>query len=250
VTFVTWNVRGYPEKRQSDREWFTAALDRLRPDVFCIQEIANASKVTAFMLNEKRCALVAFRDSSDSLDNAIFASGAMTMEDMPDPGGFQHPTQAAYVACDGFDAVVVTVHLSWTNTAMREKEKSRLKDIVTEMLKKDPDVIICGDFNTTERGIAELAGASGMTVMLPAGQEGVGTTYAGNRYDHFLISPDLANEEAVSCRIVTFSGNDSTISRRVSDHMPVLAVFRTDSVFRDRKVDTQQVIGLRQPETR
>lgn len=234
VVIVTWNVRGYPETRQSDKEWFTAELDRLSPDVLCIQEIANAAKVNSFMLNEKHCASVAFCDSRDGQDNAIFASDLMMVEDMPDPIGCQHPPQAAYVTYEGFDAVVVTVHLSWTNVTMREKEKVLLKDVVTEMLRKDPDVIICGDFNTTERGIAELAKALGMTVMVPAGQQGVGTTYAGNRYDHFLISADLANEEAVSCRIVTFSGSDVTTGRRVSDHLPVAAVFRSDSVFRDR----------------
>ena len=33
----------------------------------------------------------------------------MTMLDIEDPTGFQHPVQAAYVARDGFDAVIVTI---------------------------------------------------------------------------------------------------------------------------------------------
>jgi endonuclease/exonuclease/phosphatase family metal-dependent hydrolase len=234
VTAVTWNLRGYPETRSADRRWFTRELDGLHPDVICVQEIANQAKVDTFQAKEKHSASVAFSDSSDGQDNAIFADDRVTLEDLPDPTGFQHPAQAAYVAYRGFDAVVVTVHLSWTNAALREQEKALLKDVVTEALQKDPDVIICGDFNTTEPGIEELAQAIGMQVMVPAGQEGIGTTWAGNRYDHFLISPDLASEEAVSCRIVTFSGGDLTTAKRVSDHLPVLAVFRADSVFRDR----------------
>jgi hypothetical protein len=53
-------------------------------------------------------------------------------------------------------------------------------------------------FNAVEAGIAELAEAIGVKVMVPAGQEGVGTTHAGNRYDHFLASPDLASDGAMA----------------------------------------------------
>jgi hypothetical protein len=47
-----------------------------------------------------------------------------------------------------------------------------------------------------------------MEVMVPPGQDGVGTTHAGNRYDHFLISQDLESEEAIACEIKTFPGED------------------------------------------
>jgi endonuclease/exonuclease/phosphatase family metal-dependent hydrolase len=157
------------------------------------------------------------------------------MKDLPDPQGFQHPAQAAYVWSGGFDAVVVTVHLSWTDTAMREKEKQALKGVVSEALKTDPDVLVVGDFNTKEDGIQELAQATGLVVMVPAGQDGVGTTYAGNRYDHFLVSPDLASEEAVGAHIETFAGDDLAAAKETSDHMPVTTRFRTDERFRDKK---------------
>jgi hypothetical protein len=104
---------------------------------------------------------------------------------------------------------------------------------VPRYLAIDPDLIILGDFNTKEIGIQELADSIGMVVMVPSGQTGVGTTHAGNRYDHFLISPDLANEEAVEARIVTFSGSELTTAKQVSDHLPVTAWFRTDEQFRD-----------------
>ncbi len=102
------------------------------------------------------------------------------------------------------------------------------------MLARDPDLIINGDFNTTEQGMQELAQSIGMLVMVPAGQDGIGTTHANNRYDHFLVSPDLANEEAVGCRIQTFTGDDLEMAKRVSDHLPVLAVFSLDLKYKDR----------------
>ena len=234
IVIATWNVRGYPEKRAEDGAWFTNTLSKLNPDIVCIQEIANQDRIDTFASSEVGYSLAAFEDSSDGQDNAIFATVSVDMLDIPDPTGFQHPVQAAYVARDGFDAVIVTVHLSWTDTTLREQEKAALKGVVTQMLMRDPDLIINGDFNTTEQGIQELADGIGMVVMVPAGQDGVGTTHANNRYDHFLVSPDLANEEAVSCRIETFAGEDLIIAKRVSDHLPVVATFSTSNQFRDR----------------
>ena len=235
LTIVTWNLRGYPESNQADRDWFHDQLLKIDPDIICIQEIANQDRVGTFLSNESRFKSSAFLDSSDGQDNAIFATGFIEVKDISDPDGFQHPAQAAYVTYNGFDAVIVTVHLSWTNVSLREKEKELLKEVVSQMLTIDPDVIIAGDFNTQEQGIQELAESIGMVVMVPLGQDGVGTTHAGNRYDHFLISPDLANEEALSCRIQTFAGDDLEIAKTVSDHLPVIASFKADLIYRDKK---------------
>jgi len=235
LIIATWNVRGYPESQQADRDWFGNQLIEMNPDIICIQEIANQDRIKTFLANEFRFTTVAFLDSSDGQDNAIFATEKIEMEDIPDPNGFQHPAQAAYVAYKGFDAVIVTVHLSWTNISLREQEKVILKKVINLMLTIDPDVIIVGDFNTQEPQIQELAESLGMLVMFPSGQDGIGTTHAGNRYDHFLISPDLANEEALSCRIQTFTGDDLVKAKRVSDHLPVIAFFKTNSQYKDRK---------------
>ena len=238
LVIVSWNIRGYPEKQQEHRTWFSKQLTRLSPDVICVQEIANRERITSFLSTEEGFSQVAFLNSSDGQDNAIFASAPVTIKDIPDPSGFQHPVQAAYVSYKGFDAVIITVHLSWTNVAMREKEKVALAKVVSEMKKLDPDVMIVGDFNTKEKGIQALAKATGLIVMIPHGQDGVGTTHANNRYDHFLVTPDLAAEEAVSCRIETYSGDDLTRARKTSDHLPVIARFRTDEKFMDRNSGT------------
>ncbi len=235
VVITTWNVRGYPEKEEASRQWFSQQVVMINPDILCIQEIANQKDVTEFLVSENHFTKAAFFDSSDGQDNAIFCDSRIEMKDLPDPDGFQHPAQAAYVACGGFDAVIVTVHLSWTNVEMREKEKALLKNVVTVILQMDPDVIILGDFNTEKEDIDQLAQSIGMVVMVPQGQEDVGTTHAGHQYDHFLISPDLANEEAISCHINTYSNDELSIAKKVSDHLSVTATFRTDLKFRDRK---------------
>lgn len=234
VVFVTWNVRGYPEAEAEKKEWFYAELGRLDPDVLCVQEIANQGRVEEFLQAEPAFTQAAFLDSSDGQDNAIFAQGSAVLQDLPDPTGFQHPAQAALVSKDGFDAVVITVHLSWTDVARREAEKQSLKQVVSQASMIDPDVVVVGDFNTEGADIENLAQALGLEVMTPAGQEGVGTTYAGHRYDHLRVSPDLALEEAVSCSIQTYAGADLAAAQSVSDHRPVEARFKTDRPYRDR----------------
>jgi len=233
LSIVTWNLRGYPESDLNDRSWFHAQLQKLAPSVLCVQEIANHEDVEQFMQAEPLFTQVAFVDSGDGQDNAIFGTMSVSIEDLADSQGFQHPIQCARVSSNGFDAVVVTVHLSWANTTQREKEKQLLRGVVSQALAIDPDVVVVGDFNTEGADIEDLAQTIGLVVMNPTGQAGVGTTYAGHRYDHFLISQDLATEESIACQIHIYTGSDLDTARRVSDHRPVVARFRTDLMYRD-----------------
>ncbi len=81
------------------------------------------------MDNEIQFTSVAFLNSNDDQDNAIFTTQSIELEDIIEPEGFQHPIQAAYVTYKDFDAVIVTVHLSWTNVTLREQEKLLLNQI-------------------------------------------------------------------------------------------------------------------------
>lgn len=236
LVLMTWNVRGYPEHDAGARAWFSSTLNRLAPDVLCIQEISGQNNVSQFLATEHRFTRVAFKDSRDSQDNAVFGDDAVEVRQLPTPTGFQHPAQVAYVTCGGFDATVVTVHLSWTDKAKRETEKVLLQGVVAQALKTDPDVVVCGDFNTEEPDISALASSCGLKVMVPRNITSASTTHAGHRYDWFLISPDLEAEEAIGAEIVTFPATDLSISTKVSDHLPVRARFRPDERFRDESM--------------
>ncbi len=235
LVLMTWNVRGYPEKDAATRTWFSKQLADLAPGVLCIQEISDQSKITTFMSAESRFIKYAFSDSSDGQDNAIFVDSAADIKPLATPAGFQHPAAVAYVTSDGFDAVVVTVHLSWTDVSKRAREKQLLRGVVADALKIDPDVIVTGDFNTQRPDIDELAADCGLKVMVPGNVATAATTHAGSRYDWVLISPDLASEEAIGAEIVSFSGSDLTAAKKASDHLPVRAQFSTDQRFKDRK---------------
>ncbi len=104
LLIATWNVRGYPETEQNRRDWFSAKLEEMGADVICVQEIANQDRVDTFV-EEEVYPSAAFLNSSDGQDNAIFAAEWIEFDDIPDPNGFKHPVQAAYVAYQGFDAI-------------------------------------------------------------------------------------------------------------------------------------------------
>jgi len=234
----TWNVRGYPEKTAEREEWLSNTLLSMGLDIVCIQEIGNQADSDAFLAKEKGFDIAAFENSSDKMDNAIFFAGGIQIVDVPDPHGFQHPAQAAYFRYRGFDAMLITVHLSWSDRARREKERELLPEIVQRALQVDPDVIIAGDFNTTERSgdeISSLAESLGLQVLV-ADNTSIGTTYSGASYDFILVSPDLVEEETIgSSHIVEPSEEALNLAKSVSDHRPVIAQFRTDEEYADCK---------------
>jgi len=191
--------------------------------------------VNKFLAHEPGFDKAAFQDvRADGKDNVIFFAPDVQMIDLADPPGFLHRAQAAYFRYQGFDAVIITIHLAWTDKEQRAKERELLTNVVRQALEADPDVIIAGDFNTTEEPgdtILGLANALGLEILMPENTT-IDTTYAGNNYDYILVSPDLFNEEALNdCRIVVF--DDEQIASKVSDHRPVIAGFRTDLAYSD-----------------
>jgi len=237
----TWNVRGYPETTSERAAWFSDQLRAMGIQVLCIQEIANQAKVDSFISTEEGFSAAAFKNSSDGQDNAVFFSNGIEILDVSDPEGFQHPAQAVYFRYYGLDAMLITVHLAWTDTAQRANERTLLVDIVKQALEVDPDVILAGDFNTTEKSgdtIAGLADSLGLNILMPDNSS-IGTTYAGKNYDYILVSPDLYTEEALDdSRIIVF--DDEQIASEVSDHRPVIAGFRTDLAYSDWSLNIQE----------
>lgn len=231
----TWNVRGYPETTSERRVWFSEELQAMGVHVLCVQEIANQDRVDIFISTEEGFTQAAFKDlPSSRFDNAVFFPPEIHIVDVADPPGFQHPAQAVYFRYQGLDAMLITVHLAWTDKEQRAKERELLINVVRRALEVDPDVIIAGDFNTTEEPgdtIFGLANSLGLTILMPDNRA-IGTTHAGNTYDYILVSPDLYNEEALhDCRIVVFK--DEQIASEVSDHRPVIASFQTDLAYSD-----------------
>ncbi|MFC2081699.1 lamin tail domain-containing protein [Candidatus Bipolaricaulota bacterium] len=223
---MTWNVRGYPETSSSDQAWFSAVLAQYQADILCVQEIANDDRVSTFLANEADYADAAFLNSSDGQDNAIFVGGAVALWDVPDPSGFSHPAQLAYVTIDSFTAYVLTVHLAWTDTNQRAIERGLLADIAKALMALDPDLIVAGDFNTTERPgdtVLGLAAEMEMEVVTPLNDAATTCGSGNSRYDHIFVSSSIMEEYSPIAEVIVFE--DTDIACSVSDHKPVLARF-------------------------
>lgn len=237
LRIATWNIRGYPERQAEDTAWFHEQLTKLQAEVLCIQEIANERRLSALLESGAPYSQFVFADSNSGRDNAILATRDINLEGLDAPGGFQHPPQAAYVAYRGFDAVVVTVHLTWEPASRRHAEMRLLEPLVADLLQTDPDVMLVGDFNLRPEQARSLADRLGLVVLKGRNQAATGTLHSGSHYDYFLVSPDLSAEEAQGATVVVFEGADLEIARRVSDHRPLLAFFACDDRFRDRPLD-------------
>lgn len=237
LTITSWNLRGYPEQSPSLRHWFSQSLESLYTDILCVQEIGNQKNISEFLATEQGFDKVAFKNSSNDQDNAIFFAPTVQMIELPDLGGFVYPAQAAYFKYRGLDAVIINIHLAHT-WEKRIKERDLLVSIGRQALQVDPDVIIAGDFNTTGKPgdtIWGLASALGFKVAIPRNSS-IGTLYnSGKTYDYILISPDLYLEEAGPCCIIpTF--DDEARAQAVSDHRPVSMCYWASSSFSDCEI--------------
>jgi endonuclease/exonuclease/phosphatase family metal-dependent hydrolase len=244
LVLMTWNVRGYPEPEgeEARRELFSTAIAGLGAHILCVQEIKDSNVVSDFVRDEVGYARYAFLDDpSEGKDNAIFVVPDVYMSDTRaiDPLGFQFHAKAVYVAYGGFDAVLITVHLAFGNKDQRQAEWNLLAGFVEDALEIDPDVIVAGDMNIEEEEdwdvIESLAATLGLLVLSPVGPNATPTNYAQGPkwYDHILVSPDLFMEEAIASWTVVFA--DTETAKVVSDHRPVVAMFRTDSQYCDRE---------------
>lgn len=243
LVLMTWNVRGYPEPEDEEarRELFSTTIAGIGAHILCIQEICNAQVVSDFVANEVGYARYAFTDDpSEPKDNAIFVASDVYVSDTSaiDPQGFQFHAKAVYVAYGGFDAVLITVHLTYGDDEQRQAEWGLLTVFVEAALEIDPDVIVAGDVNIKGDEdwdtIENLAATLGLAVLSPVGPNATPTNYAQEPkwYDHILVSPDLFTEEAIGSWTVLLA--DIGTANGVSDHRPVVAMFRTDPQFCDR----------------
>ena len=213
-----------------------------------------------------------FFDTTDTQDNGVWRRLPVLIGDpMPlfvtgqtdsagriitDPGRAVHPPFAAHIAAGDFDFTLITLHLTFADGDTQEsvRELRVLLDYLDSYFQQpihDPDVIICGDFNTPSL-LSGQTGKDGVTVdpifdQDPRFQTGerrfVVTVHEptsrssaatggmpANNYDHFVFSADVMEEliqaRRVSTNILTDHPEDPE-ERLTSDHFPIVAFFKT-----------------------
>jgi endonuclease/exonuclease/phosphatase family metal-dependent hydrolase len=170
-----------------------------------------------------------------------------------DPTRAVHPPQVGHFQVGDFDFTLITVHLTFADGDTTEsiRELRGVLDYLDWYFNQpdhDPDVIVCGDFNTPSL----LSGQQGrnwitldavfdqdlrfqvgerrfvVTVHQPTSRNSSGTPVSN--YDHCVLSADTMEEfvgaRRVSTTILTDHPDDPEV-RLTSDHFPVVAFFRT-----------------------
>ncbi len=214
----------------------------------------------------------AFTDTTDSMDNSFWYKSSAFLRDsflllttdrrdsagrvITDETRALHPPQVARFEVGDFDFTLITLHLTFADgdTAESVREFRAILDYLDWYFSQpdhDPDVIVCGDFNTP----SVLSGQTGrngitldevidrdprfqagerrfvVTVHDPTSRSPVGSGGGPARnYDHCVVSADTLEEfvqaRRVSTNILTDHAEDPE-ARLTSDHFPVVAFFKT-----------------------
>jgi len=205
------------------------------------------------------------------MDNGFWYRSSITLRDafplfvtdetvngkmVTDPSRAVHPPVVGQFEVGDFDFTLVTLHLTFANgnTAESARELRNVLDYLDWYFNQaghDPDVIVCGDFNTPS-ALSGQTGRDGITVdsvfdQDPRFQSGerrfVVTVHEptsrtsassggkpANNYDHCVCSIDTMEEfiqaRRVSPDILTDDPQDPE-ARLTSDHFPIVVFFRT-----------------------
>lgn len=255
---VSWNVQTLGKsaskaKKDALRLGLAQTLGGSGPELLAAQEVANergARTLARQLPDEGRGWTISFEDTSDAMNNAVFAGPGVTVNCSGnlDIEGVRHPPHMAHVTAGAIDFTVLSVHLSYAkgDAAASSAELRLIMAWVRANASRpgaDPDVVVAGDFN--------LPTAQGKTFSVRAGdrsweplEDGVGPGFtalvdeptsrrgrqaAANNYDHFLVSDDFLDEEFVSAGAadaLQLASAEREAGGRASDHFPIILTFR------------------------
>jgi uncharacterized protein (TIGR03437 family) len=213
-----------------------------------------------------------FIDSTDSMDNAFWYRDTLFLRDsflllttdrtdssgrvIADDSRALHPPHVAQYEVGDFDFTMITLHLTFAegDTGESVREFRLVLDYLEWYFNQtdhDPDVVICGDFNTPSVLSGET-GRNGLTLdevldrdprfqtgerrFVVTVHEATSRSTAANgggparNYDHCVVSADSLEEfiqaRRVSTTILTDHPEDPEL-RLTSDHFPTVAFFKT-----------------------
>lgn len=213
-----------------------------------------------------------FFDSTDRMDNGFYYQDGVKLRDatplfvsgerdeagryVSDTSKAAHPPQAANFEAGNFDFTLINVHLTFADgdTAASAAEFRHVLDYLDWYFQQpghDPDVIVCGDFNTPS-ALSGDTGRDGLTLdsLLsadPRFQTGerrfVVTVHEptsrrpaasggepASNYDHCVLSADTMEEFIQARRVdkgILTDNADDPEQRLTSDHFPIVSFFRT-----------------------
>lgn len=153
-------------------------------------------------------------------------------------GCFEVPNNNGSV---GFDFLLAGYHARWAhgNKGEIKEEVSRLEEVFQEMGRSRPneaDLIIAGDFNLVPIEIQEALNFAPGTIAIGSTLNSKGAI-TRNIYDHILVHNKSATQEMVDSPTVldvtSFASNGKEFYSKVSDHLPVVARFKSFAIDDD-----------------
>jgi endonuclease/exonuclease/phosphatase family metal-dependent hydrolase len=214
----------------------------------------------------------AFTDTTDTMDNGFWHKSPAFLRDsflllttdrrdsagrvITDEARALHPPRVAQFQVGDFDFTLITLHLTFADgdTAESIREFRGILDYLDWYFTHpdhDPDVIVCGDFNTPSL-LSGQTGRNGITLdevfdkdpRFQIGERRFAVTVhdptsrssaasgggPARNYDHCVVSADALEEfvqaRLVSTNILTDHPEDPE-ARLTSDHFPIVAFFKT-----------------------
>lgn len=264
---VSWNVqtlgkKASKAKKDALRLGLGRALGGAGTMVFAAQEVANdkgAETLSRQLPGEGRGWTMSFEDTSDSMNNAIFAGPGATIDCSGNLNleGVRHPPHMAHITAGDADFTLLSVHLSYAkgDASASVAELKLIMDWVRAQAARpgaDPDFIVAGDFNlptgkgkefsmrSADRswGPIEDSLGPGFTALVDEPTSRHGRSGAANNYDHFLVSDDFLEEELVAAGAVSSAEvalAEREAGTRASDHFPIALTFRKSGPGADGK---------------
>lgn len=236
----SWNLNNFGKKASVSPEYsgrrmaMKSVLDELAPDILAVQEMLSGKGAFVFqdMAGENfsyRCSK--FSGTQHQGNCVYWNNKRFRIKDVIYPDlDTQHPPLAVYLEdkITGFDFFIISVHLKFGKSVHdRVDELCRILEFTRdEIIQRDPDVIIAGDFNLPLELINEYI------------QEDVFTAYIGgftsrkrdgsgaSNYDHFIVSgtiteKNLSEQKPQIASDMVLSVENKFDDVRISDHFPV-----------------------------
>jgi len=245
IRIATWNLRKFsqrekPGQHPPDLVEIAKIIKGGGFDLLAIQEVQQEGQEVQklrLQLNEpwrhvisdrtgnnERFAFIYREDRVELLDSPRLMSG-------PEATTFDRVPFIATFKAGQFDFVLVTVHLSYTDTSRRRREAEALARFAKDMAAhaSEKDVIVLGDFNEQHRiGNLHYFDEQGWTRLITE------PTNLGSSeiYDNLLIDRQFTREWTGRGGVIRFDesdfGNDDkSAMESVSDHRPAWAEFST-----------------------
>jgi len=220
-------------------------LEALRATVSHLTEVPWKAVVSEKVGQGQAAEHYAFLYRTDRVQEAVGIEGCYPEVSSTDFS--REPFFATFVA-GNFDFTLITVHITWgCCSAERTAEVMRLADVWNYVQERDPfenDILLMGDFNRDKptHSAFDALRSLGATYLITGSD--VFTTYStkpdqvgASWYDNILMDPTYTSYEYTGV-----SGVDYTYTRyyqdaefphlevrkKISDHCPVWAEFRTD----------------------